>query len=417
MDITARIISEKVGSPETKRFEVSGLKDAISKPASEIRRKHVTLYPGDYTTWHQDTPFNQDEVVPIPEDVFVTLMPGAAVEYKDNYRNAEFQVDDGAGGKKTYDGSPIGDTGSQTHPLDTDSGPIAPRYKYPNFTRNVHNITDLNLASEWAFKQEFERSLWSAKGFDSDGDPVDIGIPFEGTVEYTGGNKVNIEVASLSSGAEVIVKHETFTDTAGDADDFVNGDFNNNGTARAIQSLTVDDGHVLDAETFRVVKRVFQPADDDYITLNKNSGEVQIGHKNAPANIETDTDVPTADSESDTSLQAGEDYSVGLRALDVDEKGHIVGIEYAPTVEEVRGGSNISVSELSPGDTGVFEVSLDNFDALTRNKTGEPADPAQGESVSWLSDGSGTGEDGDLMIKVNVGGTVKYGTLFDYSTA
>jgi len=62
-------------------------------------------------------------------------------------------------------------------------------------------------------------------------------------------------------------------------------------------------------------------------------------------------------------------------------------------------------------------VSLDNFDALTRNKTGEPADPAQGESVSWLSDGSGTGEDGDLMIKVNVGGTVKYGTLFDYSTA
>ena len=68
MDITARIISEKVGSPETKRFEVSGLKDAISKPASEIRRKHVTLYPGDYTTWHQDTPCDLDGVVAIADD-------------------------------------------------------------------------------------------------------------------------------------------------------------------------------------------------------------------------------------------------------------------------------------------------------------------------------------------------------------
>ena len=45
----------------------------------------------------------------------------------------------------------------------------------------------------------------------------------------------------------------------------------------------------------------------------------------------------------------------------------------------------------------------------------DPEDPADGESVIWMSDGSGSGDDGDIMIKINVGGTVKTGTIIDYS--
>lgn len=45
----------------------------------------------------------------------------------------------------------------------------------------------------------------------------------------------------------------------------------------------------------------------------------------------------------------------------------------------------------------------------------DPADPSVGETVQWVSDGTGSGDAGDVMIKINVGGTVKTTTLIDYS--
>lgn len=49
--------------------------------------------------------------------------------------------------------------------------------------------------------------------------------------------------------------------------------------------------------------------------------------------------------------------------------------------------------------------------------TADPADPAPGNSVQWVSDGTGSGDAGDVMVKINVGGTVKTITLVDYSAA
>ena len=46
----------------------------------------------------------------------------------------------------------------------------------------------------------------------------------------------------------------------------------------------------------------------------------------------------------------------------------------------------------------------------------DPPDPADGDCVTWISDGTDSGDAGDFMIKINVGGTVKIGTLADYST-
>ena len=42
----------------------------------------------------------------------------------------------------------------------------------------------------------------------------------------------------------------------------------------------------------------------------------------------------------------------------------------------------------------------------------EPADPAASSSVMWLSNGTGTGSLGDLVIKVHNGLEVRSGTLF-----
>lgn len=46
----------------------------------------------------------------------------------------------------------------------------------------------------------------------------------------------------------------------------------------------------------------------------------------------------------------------------------------------------------------------------------DPANPADGSYIIWQSDGTGAGDDGDIMVKITAGGVTKTGTLVDYST-
>lgn len=46
----------------------------------------------------------------------------------------------------------------------------------------------------------------------------------------------------------------------------------------------------------------------------------------------------------------------------------------------------------------------------------DPSDPDEGKSVLWQSDGTGSGDDGDIMIKITAGGVTKTATLIDFST-
>jgi len=48
-------------------------------------------------------------------------------------------------------------------------------------------------------------------------------------------------------------------------------------------------------------------------------------------------------------------------------------------------------------------------------RASDPTEPATGEYVIWMSDGTGKGDDGDVLIASNPDGTTKFGTLFDYS--
>ncbi len=47
----------------------------------------------------------------------------------------------------------------------------------------------------------------------------------------------------------------------------------------------------------------------------------------------------------------------------------------------------------------------------------DPADPAEGKTVLWQSDGTGFGDDGDLIVKITAGGVTKTVTLIDFSAA
>ena len=45
----------------------------------------------------------------------------------------------------------------------------------------------------------------------------------------------------------------------------------------------------------------------------------------------------------------------------------------------------------------------------------DPADPVEGQSCIWQSDGTGAGDDGDILVKITAGGSTKTATLVDFS--
>ena len=48
-------------------------------------------------------------------------------------------------------------------------------------------------------------------------------------------------------------------------------------------------------------------------------------------------------------------------------------------------------------------------------KSADPDAPAEGTAVMWMSDGTGTGDDGDILIKIQAGGETKTFTVVDFS--
>jgi len=48
-------------------------------------------------------------------------------------------------------------------------------------------------------------------------------------------------------------------------------------------------------------------------------------------------------------------------------------------------------------------------------RSADPVEPTEGNSVIWMGDGTGKGDDGDIMIASRAGGVTRWATLFDHS--
>lgn len=71
------------------------------------------------------------------------------------------------------------------------------------------------------------------------------------------------------------------------------------------------------------------------------------------------------------------------------------------------------------GNTSITNVrtagKLDATGLTLRELSADPSDPTEGSSCLWQSNGTGAGDDGDIMVKITAGGVTKTITLIDFS--
>ena len=84
-----------------------------------------------------------------------------------------------------------------------------------------------------------------------------------------------------------------------------------------------------------------------------------------------------------------------------------------PTSTQILIDSKASDSEVLKKDGAIVLEGPFTFKELSS----DPEDPDEGHSVIWMSDGTGSGDDGDIMIKITAGGTTKTIALVDFSAA
>jgi hypothetical protein len=60
------------------------------------------------------------------------------------------------------------------------------------------------------------------------------------------------------------------------------------------------------------------------------------------------------------------------------------------------------------------DITVTGFLTFTE-KLADPPNPPEGSYVIWQAEGTGFGDDGDIVFKITAGGVTKLGTLIDFS--
>lgn len=270
MSRVGQISIARPGLPLQLRFEEKELKSVLENEAQP--GDHVTLYPGDFSTWYDfdESPYTEDTPVEVRKGISVTILPGAVVDYftdeTKTYRDENF----------SHEGEPFDslNSGDRDHPLSESANP-AKRYEVPNFTGHIENIADQNLASEWAFETDLEKLRTAFENRNEKGTKIGITtnnqvstpeIELGETLEFRELQNVNISTERTATGigvdvefdrnsiiqidagrnltsrnvdGEVTIEHEVI---------IPKGSSNNSGT-EFIQSLFFKNGHVKNVES------------------------------------------------------------------------------------------------------------------------------------------------------------------------
>ena len=100
-----------------------------------------------------------------------------------------------------------------------------------------------------------------------------------------------------------------------------------------------------------------------------------------------------------------QNIAIGYQAGDAITTGSTnIAIGYDVDVDSATGSNQINIGD---------RYFHDRIRLLER--TSDPAKPAEGNMIVWLSDGTGLGDDGDVIISSTAGGVTNYAILFDHS--
>lgn len=115
--------------------------------------------------------------------------------------------------------------------------------------------------------------------------------------------------------------------------------------------------------------------------------------------------------------QQGE-YGAGIRGISEGTTLQDNALELYTSTSASRNSTKLRINAV--GNIGIGDITpitkLDVDGAITQRELSvDPADPVEGSSVTWQSDGTGSGDDGDIMMKITAGGVTKITTLIDFS--
>ncbi|MBG17416.1 MAG: hypothetical protein CMB77_03595 [Euryarchaeota archaeon] len=182
--------------------------------------------------------------------------------------------------------------------------------------------------------------------------------------------------------------------------------------------------------------QVEESADEDKIRFDTagaermiidNVGNVGIGTSSPGTLLYIHGDAPVAtvrrDNNADTSaiqFQGAAGYIGAYVKFLADESGsggtnNDLALGTGATVAErvrIRGDGKVGIGTTSPA----TELHINGSLTFTE-RSSDPANPAEGNCVLWMSNGSGSGDDGDIMIKITAGGSTKTVTLVDFSSS
>lgn len=94
-----------------------------------------------------------------------------------------------------------------------------------------------------------------------------------------------------------------------------------------------------------------------------------------------------------------------------------IAIGYNVDLDDLTGSYQLNIGNIIKGDmtSGSESVKIEGS-LYQKALSADPADPPNGYSVRWLSDGTGSGDDGDIMEKItNTAGVTKIRTVVDFS--
>lgn len=357
MAVSAQIEVIRPGSGKKRFFSESGdlttdLNNALSAAEDSSTSGEidgvVILNPGDYT--------GLGSVDAIPEDVAVVIMPGALVNYADQFR---YPNDFSHTGEPTRDSN---------HPLN-EEGTVN---RYEDFSGSIENIADLNLASDWGFETDIEELRSVVEGEIQDGqffwdiESGDIG----GSPQTRFDSSISVVSTNTSTARRI-----RFEDTIGNKFNLTEGDIDNDGDDEI--TVRVENDGVLSVSAGRLLQLGNGGA---------SSGNVLVFHK----------DVAFDEEGFDEQTQNPNNGFRVLQSVNINQSeppaenptfdGHVTGINSI----DIIGGNNVTIS--SNGDE--FEINAEQ----QQIDPGVTSIEALEDEGVLVNGGQGNQETGDVTV-------------------